>query len=72
MMQIWAEELEKLPNLRFNTVIPGAVQSPQRKKSHPGEVHERLPTAESLMPAYLYLMGSESKGVSGNIFTINP
>lgn len=71
MMQIWAEELEKLPNLRFNTVIPGAVQSPQRKKSHPGEVHERLPTAESLMPAYLYLMGSESKGVSGNIFTIN-
>jgi NAD(P)-dependent dehydrogenase (short-subunit alcohol dehydrogenase family) len=71
MMQIWAQELEKLPNLRFNSVIPGAVQSPQRKKSHPGEVHERLPAVESLMPAYLYLMGSESSGVSGNILTIN-
>jgi len=72
MMQIWTQELEKTaPHLRFNTVIPGAIQSPQRKKSHPGEVHEHLPTAESLMPIYQYLMGEDSKGVSGNTLIIN-
>ena len=71
MMQIWAAEMEKLPNLRFNIVVPGAVQSPQRKKSHPGEVHQRLPATESLLPIYKYLMGADSKGVSGKTFIIN-
>ena len=68
LVQIWALELETFPNLRINTVIPGAVQCPQRKKSHPGEVHENLPTAESIMPLYLYLMGHDSAGVSGQVF----
>ncbi len=72
MMQIWAQELEKTaPNLRLNTVVPGAVQSPQRKKSHPGEVHEHLPKAESLMPVYQYLMGMDSKGINGTTIIIN-
>ena len=68
MMKIWALELEKTPAIRINTVIPGPLQSPQRKKSHPGEVHENLPTAQSIMPLYQYLMGADSKGVSGKIF----
>jgi NAD(P)-dependent dehydrogenase (short-subunit alcohol dehydrogenase family) len=68
LVRIWAQELETFPNLRINTVIPGAVQCPQRKRSHPGEVHQHLPTAESIMPLYLYLMGHDSAGVSGQVF----
>lgn len=68
MARIWAQELETSPRLRFNTVIPGAVQSPQRKKSHPGELHAKLPKAEAIMPLYLYLMGHDSTGISGQIF----
>lgn len=64
----WAIELEKTPNLRVNTIVPGPVQSPQRKKSHPGEKHENLSLAEELMPAYLYLMGADSTGISGRTF----
>jgi NAD(P)-dependent dehydrogenase (short-subunit alcohol dehydrogenase family) len=64
----WALELESIPNLRINTIVPGAVQSPQRKKSHPGETHGDLSTAGSLMPAYLYLMGPESASISGKMF----
>lgn len=71
MVRIWAEELEQTPNIRINIIIPGPVQSPQRKKSHPGEIHERLPTAESVLPLYQYLMGDDSHGVSGKIFNIN-
>lgn len=70
MVKIWALELESHPNIRINTVIPGAVQCPQRKKSHPGEVHGNLPPAESIMPLYQYLMGSDSRGISGRAFEV--
>lgn len=68
MANIWAEEMTTFPNVRINTVIPGAVQSPQRRKSHPGEITENLPDAASIMPLYLYLMGHESSGISGQVF----
>ena len=71
MVAIWALELEKTPNVRINTVIPGPVQSPQRKKSHPGELHENLPSAVSLLPVYHYLIGADSRSVSGHTFIIN-
>jgi NAD(P)-dependent dehydrogenase (short-subunit alcohol dehydrogenase family) len=68
LVRIWAQELETFPKLRINAVIPGPVQCPQRKKSHPGELHERLPKPEAIMPLYLYLMGHDSAGVSGQVF----
>jgi NAD(P)-dependent dehydrogenase (short-subunit alcohol dehydrogenase family) len=68
LAKIWADEMGTTPHVRFNTVIPGAVQSPQRKKSHPGELAESLPSAEAVMPLYLYLMGHDSAGVNGQVF----
>jgi NAD(P)-dependent dehydrogenase (short-subunit alcohol dehydrogenase family) len=68
LAKIWSEELGTTPHLRMNTVIPGAVQAPQRRKSHPGETPEQLPTPESIMPLYVYLMGHESAGVNGQVF----
>jgi NAD(P)-dependent dehydrogenase (short-subunit alcohol dehydrogenase family) len=70
MMQLWSQELENRPNIRFNSIVPGALQSPQRKKTHPGEVHNQLPSLESAMPLYLYLMGDDSIGVTGKIHQI--
>lgn len=70
MMQIWAQELENRPNIRFNSIIPGPLQSPQRKKTHPGEVHSELATMESAMPLYLYLMSDDSMGVTGKIHQV--
>lgn len=69
LMQAWSLELQQYPQIRLNTVIPGAVQSPQRKKSHPGEVHADLPTADRLLALYLYLMGADSKDEHGQIFS---
>lgn len=70
MMQMWAQELENRPNIRFNSIVPGPLQSPQRKKTHPGEVHSELPTIESAMPLYLYLMGDDSAGVNGKVLAL--
>jgi NAD(P)-dependent dehydrogenase (short-subunit alcohol dehydrogenase family) len=67
MMKTWSQELENHPNIRLNSVIPGALQSPQRKKTHPGELHNQLPLIESVMPLYLYLMGDDSVGVRGKV-----
>jgi len=69
MTKIWALELENVRNLRMNTIVPNAVQSPQRNRSHPGEVHAKLPPIETRMSAYLYLMGPDSTGVSGKTFS---
>ena len=67
MMQMWSQELESRLNIRFNSIVPGGLQSPQRKKTHPGEVHSELPIMESAMQLYLYLMGDESKGITGKV-----
>jgi NAD(P)-dependent dehydrogenase (short-subunit alcohol dehydrogenase family) len=68
LMQIWSLELEQFPQLRMNAVIPGPIKSPQRKKSHPGEVHADLPDSQKLIALYIYLMGSESRSELGKVF----
>jgi len=67
MVKIWSQEWEILPNMRMNAVIPGPVQSPQRAKTHPGELKDIMRTPEDLMPVYLYLMGKDSRETTGQI-----
>lgn len=65
LVKIQAQEWEILPNLRINVLIPGPVHTPQRTRTHPGEVKQGMRQPEDLMPYYLYLMGPDSKAVSG-------
>jgi NAD(P)-dependent dehydrogenase (short-subunit alcohol dehydrogenase family) len=65
LMKIQAAEWEKSPNLRTNVIVPGPVASPSRAKTHPGEVASLQRQPDALMPAYLYLMGPDSRDVSG-------
>ncbi len=64
---ILSEELEQTLNVRVNTLIPGPVNSPLRRKTHPGEMPEQLPQMEDLMPWYVWLMGPDSSDVRGQI-----
>ncbi len=68
LARIQADEWSRFSHLRANVVVPGPVQSPCRQKTHPGESPSQLPTAESVTPVYLYLIGPDSLGVSGRIF----
>ncbi len=65
LVKIQADEWESTPNLRINTIVPGIVNSPQRAKTHPGEIKKTMRQPEDLMTTYLYLMGPDSKGISG-------
>jgi NAD(P)-dependent dehydrogenase (short-subunit alcohol dehydrogenase family) len=68
LMKVQAAEWEDLPHLRANAVIPGPVAAPSRAKTHPGEVAASQRQPEDLMQTYLYLIGPDSRGVSGNVF----
>ena len=72
LVRTWAQELEITPQVRINALVPGPVQSPQRRRTHPGELPTRLPRPEDIMSAYLYLMGPDSRGVSGTVFDAQP
>jgi NAD(P)-dependent dehydrogenase (short-subunit alcohol dehydrogenase family) len=65
---IQAQEWEPLPNLRINVVVPGKVNSPLRARTHPGETPASRAVPESLVPLYLYLIGPDSRGTSGQVF----
>ena len=65
LANILADELEAAGKIRVNTLIPGAVDSPLRKRAYPAEDKAKLPAMESLAPAYLYLFGPQSLGITG-------
>ncbi|MBF7688823.1 YciK family oxidoreductase [Acinetobacter rathckeae] len=64
LSQIFAQENQH-PHIRFNCINPGATRTAMRAKAFPNEDPLSLPTAEKLMPSYLYLMGKDSKAVNG-------
>jgi NAD(P)-dependent dehydrogenase (short-subunit alcohol dehydrogenase family) len=67
LMQILADELEN-SEIRVNSIAPGPVRSRIRLLAYPGEDPETLPSTDSVMPAYLYLMGPDSQGKTGQAF----
>lgn len=62
---MWAQELERFPKLRFNTFNPGPMASGVRLRGYPGDVIDKLASPDSITPKLLWLLGLESKGVSG-------
>ena len=65
MMEIWADELETNTSIRVNSIDPGAVRTAMRAKAYPGEDPNNLPRPEEIMSVYLYLMGPDSRGTTG-------
>jgi NAD(P)-dependent dehydrogenase (short-subunit alcohol dehydrogenase family) len=68
LMQTLADELEPSPAIRVNSLDPGPVRSRLRAHAYPAEDPRRLLSAEEIVGAYLYLMGPDSRGVSGQTF----
>lgn len=65
LSQVFADELTGVSPIRFNTVNPGATRTPMRAAAYPAEDPATVPTAASKMDIYLYLMGPDSVGVTG-------
>ena len=73
LMQVLADELdadvdEEHHRIRVNSINPGATRTNMRASAYPAENPMHNPTPEEIMPLYLYLMGEDSAGVSGQAF----
>jgi NAD(P)-dependent dehydrogenase (short-subunit alcohol dehydrogenase family) len=69
LSQVLADEHEQI---RVNCVNPGGTRTAMRKAAFPGEDPSTLPTAKDILPAYLYLIGPASQGVTGQSFDCQP
>lgn len=63
-----ADETEFRKTLRVNSLNPGPVRTEMRRKAFPAEDREKLLTPEQITGTYLYLLGPDSKGVTGQQF----
>ena len=52
--------------LRFNCVNPGPVRTKMRLAAYPAEDRDALKTPREILPTYIYLLGPDSRGVSGD------
>ena len=68
LSQVLADELEETGNIRVNCINPGATRTAMRASAYPAEDPASLPTAADLMATYLYLMGPDSRGITGGSF----
>ena len=72
MMEILADELAANTNVRVNSIDPGPVRTGMRARAYPGENPAHLPRPEDILAAYLYLMGPDSRGVTGQALAAQP
>ncbi|MBV8496294.1 MAG: YciK family oxidoreductase, partial [Gammaproteobacteria bacterium] len=68
LSQVLAAELEGISHIRVNTLNPGPARTAMRRQAYPAENIETLPLPESLVPAYIALLGPASRGVTGQAF----
>ena len=68
LSQVLADELENKSNIRVNAINPGATRTAMRAAAYPAEDPARLKTPEQILGAYLYLLGPDSRGVTGQSF----
>ncbi|UZK04896.1 YciK family oxidoreductase [Venatoribacter cucullus] len=62
LMQLLAEELENTSRIRVNSINPGGTRTGMRNAAYPAENPASVPTADTIMPLYLYLMSPDSIG----------
>lgn len=65
LMQVLAEETRESSNIRVNSIDPGATRTNLRAHTYPGEDPQTVKLPETLMPLYLWLIGPDSKGTTG-------
>ncbi len=68
LMQVLASELENTSHIRANSLNPRATNTAMRRAAYPGEDPTANPAPQDIMPAYLFLMGDDSAGITGKAF----
>lgn len=67
LMKILASELETNTPIRVNSIDPGQIRAGLTLKAYPGRDPAEWPEPETVLATYLYLLGPDSRGVTGQI-----
>lgn len=67
LSQVLADE-HRHSSLRSNCVNPGATRTNMRLAAYPAEDRDLLKRPEDILAPYIYLLGPDSKGVTGESF----
>lgn len=65
--QVVADEYRHVP-IRANCINPGPTRTRMRAEAYPAEDPQTLKTPEAILPAWIYLLGPDSRGVTGQSF----
>lgn len=65
LAQVLADEVAGTSNIRVNCINPGATNTRMRRSAYPAESPAVNPLPEQRMAAYLYLIGPDSRGITG-------
>ncbi len=65
LSQVLSDELSGNSNVRVNAVNPGPTRTRMRRQAYPGEDPAAPTEPESILPPYLWLLGPDSRGVTG-------
>jgi NAD(P)-dependent dehydrogenase (short-subunit alcohol dehydrogenase family) len=69
LMQVLADETRESSPIRVNSVDPGPTRTRLRTLAYPGEERDAVKPPKALAPLYLWLMGPDSRGRTGEAFT---
>ena len=72
LVQMLSDELAAISAIRVNAINPGGTRTNMRASAYPGENPQSVKTPEELMPLYLYLLGPDSTGITGQSFDAQP
>lgn len=64
LSQVLADE-HRESKLRVNCINPGATRTRMRLEAYPAEDRDKLKTPDEILAVYLYLLGPDSRGVTG-------
>ena len=68
LMKLLASELETNTPIRVNSIDPGHVRTELVMRAYPGRDPAEWARPEDILATYLYLLGPDSKGVTGQTF----
>lgn len=68
LMKILANELETNTPIRVNSVDPGQVRTGLTLRAYPGRDPQEWAKPEDILATYLYLLGPDSRGITGRTF----
>lgn len=69
---LFADEMGNTSNIRFNCINPGGTRTTMRAKAYPAEDPATVKSPDEIMPLFGYLMGPDSRGVSGQSLDAQP